>query len=294
MAPSSSKNTSAKTTKSEFTSAAYTGYVVHTRLRPKPHRLHYRVFSLSLELSELNLLDRSLRFFSVNRFNLLSFHERDHGQGDGTPLLAHVDERLAASGLDRAGGRVRLVCYPRLLGYVFNPLSVYFCDRPDGQPLAVIYEVSNTFGERVSYVLLAAAAQDGVLHQTCMKELFVSPFNRVEGSYAFHVRPPADITTIGIVYRDAAGPLLKAHFHGHREELSDRAILSLVLRYPLMTLKVIGAIHWEALRLYAKGIRLVAHQPVGAALSRPAFTEKPGRKPQPKPMLAETIPKEPA
>lgn len=271
-----------------FASAAYTGHVVHTRLRPKPHRLRYRVFSLSLDLSELSRLDRSLHFFSVNHFNLLSFHERDHGTGDGTPLLAHVDQRLAASGLDRAGGRVRLVCYPRLLGYVFNPLSVYFCDRPDGRPLAVIYEVSNTFGERVSYVLPAAeASPDGMLHQTCLKEMFVSPFNRVEGSYAMHVRPPAEETTIGIVYLDAAGPLLKAHFRGVREELSDRAILALVLRYPLMTLKVIAAIHWEALRLYAKGIRLIAHHPVRVRSARPAFVEKPGGMPQPEMTLKE-------
>ena len=264
-----------------WSSAAYAGHVVHTRLRPKPHRLRYRVFSLLLDLAELPALDRSLRFFSVNRFNLLSFHERDHGPGDGVPLLVHVDQRLAASGLDRRGGAVRLLCYPRFLGYAFNPLSVYFCDRPDGSRLAVIYEVSNTFGERVSYVLPAGETVDGLLHQACVKELFVSPFNRVEGTYAFHVRPPADETVIGIVYNDTAGPVLKAHFHGTREELSDRAILSLVRRYPLMTLKVIAAIHWEALRLYAKGVRLVSHVPASQALARPAFNERPAFNRQP-------------
>ena len=257
-----------------WSSAAYAGHVVHTRLRPKLHRLRYRVFSMLLDLSELDELDRSLRFFSVNRFNVLSFHERDHGTGDGLSLLAHVDRRLSESGLDRQGGAVRLLCYPRILGYVFNPLSVYFCDGPDGQPLAVIYEVSNTFGERVSYVLKADETIDGLMHQHCVKELFVSPFNRVEGTYAFHVRPPADETAVGIVYADTSGPVLKAHFRGRREELSDLKILSLAARYPLMTLKVIAAIHWQALRLYAKGVRLVAHVPVGVRPSPPAFVER--------------------
>lgn len=243
---------------SSRTSAIYTGEVVHKRLKPRHHRLRYSVFTLLLDLAELPTLDRELRLFSWNRFNLFSFRETDHGPGDASGLEAHVRSVLAGHGLDLGAGRITLLCYPRVLGYVFNPLSVYFCHDEDDALRALVYEVSNTFGARRSYVVPVDADTDGTLFQDCQKQLYVSPFISVSGRYTFHVVPPERTTTVGVAVRDEDGPVLKAHFAGQRKSLTDGALLRLLVRYPLMTVKVIAAIHYEALKLWLKGVRTVA------------------------------------
>ena len=129
-------------------SALYPGAVTHHRLRPKEHRLAYRIWSMLIDLDELDQLDRSLRFFSVNRFNLFSFHARDRGDRSGRDLKAQVEEAMRAGGVEPDGGPIRLLTMPRLLGYAFNPLSIYFCHRRDGEVAAILWEVDNTFGER--------------------------------------------------------------------------------------------------------------------------------------------------
>lgn len=142
-----------------MTSAIYVGRVTHARHRPRRHRFAYGVFSFLIDLDELPRLDRDCRLFSHNRFNLFSFHDRDHGPGDGTPLRDWVAACLAEAGMDLAGGPVRLLCYPRILGYVFNPITVYYCHDPAGRLGAMLYEVSNTFGESHTYVI--PATEDG-------------------------------------------------------------------------------------------------------------------------------------
>ncbi len=239
-----------------YDSGVYEGTVYHKRLRPKVHAFRYRVFSLLLDLDELPALDRRLRLFSHNSWNLFSFMDRDHGTERPASLRAWVDERLAGVGIAIPGGRITLLCYPRILGYVFNPLSVYFCHRADGALAAVIYEVSNTFGERHAYVLPYEQDGTGAVRQHCRKAFYVSPFNDVSGGYGFRVLPPADSVSIHIDQRDSGGKLFLAGFAGRRAALSDRALLGLALRYPLMTLKVIAAIHWEAFRLLIKGVPL--------------------------------------
>jgi uncharacterized protein len=241
-------------------SGAFEGVVFHRRLRPKPHDLRYRVFSLLIDLDELPRLGRELRWFGHNSWNLFSLLERDHGAGTATGLKSWVLAQAAAAGVDPQGLTIDLLCYPRILGYVFNPLSVYFCRRADGAVAAMLYEVNNTFGGRHAYVLAGRGERD-VLHQSCTKALHVSPFNRVEGHYDFTVHPPADTVSLGIRYSDDAGPLLNTGFAGRRTTLSDRVILGLFARYPLMTLKVIAGIHWEALRLLLKGVRLGRPRP---------------------------------
>jgi uncharacterized protein len=252
----------------ELRSGAYEGVVFHSRLRPKSHAFRYRVFSLLVDLDELTELDRRLRLFSRNRWNLFSFRDRDHGIGDPTSLIDWVHERLRTIGIAIPGGRIALLCYPRILGYVFNPLSVYFCRRADGTLAALIYEVHNTFGERHAYVLPVEGEVGSALRQACSKAFFVSPFNDVSGHYTFTVSPPADTVSIHIDQGDSAGPLFRAGFSGRRSELSDRTLLHLALRYPLMTIKVIAAIHWEAIRLLLKGVplRLRARDTAGIAL----------------------------
>jgi DUF1365 family protein len=217
------------------------------------------VFSLLVDIDALPALARRLRLFSLNRFNLFSLHERDYGAGDGG-LRAHVERQLRAAGLP-AGGAIRLLTMPRILGYAFNPISVYFCDDASGELRALLYEVNSTFGERHSYLIEVDPAERGapLLHQHCAKRLHVSPFLVMDLRYEFRVAPPsADRTgfSLGVSAHDASGALLAARLDATRRPLGDAALLRVFFTHPLLTLKVVAAIHWEALRLWLKGVRL--------------------------------------
>ncbi len=239
---------------SAITSCAYAGVVVHKRLVPTRHAFSYRVFALSLDVDELDRIDRTLRLFSRNRWNLLSFHDRDYGSRDGTPAEDHVRGILRDAGLHQACARITLLCYPRLLGFAFNPLSVYFCHFEDGNLGAIVYEVSNTFGERKSYVIPVHDDDGALIAQGCAKEMYVSPFTSPHGRYEFHVLRPGARVVVGVDFRSTEGPVLKTHFRGERCDLSDGSILELFARHPLMTFKVVAGIHFEALRLWMKGV----------------------------------------
>ncbi|MDZ4111102.1 MAG: DUF1365 family protein [Brevundimonas sp.] len=236
-------------------SALYAGGVVHQRLRPRQHRLEQRVFWLLLDLGEIGGLNRRLRWFSRNRWNLFSFFDRDHGDGSDLPLRAQVEARLTAIGVDLGGGAIRLLTMPRVLGYVFNPISVYYCHAADGRLAAVSYEVSSTFGERHFYDLAVSDdAGDGPYRQSCTKALYVSPFMEMEMRYRFRGRAPGDRVGLTIGCDDAKGPMLTASLWGQRRPLADRTLAMAALAWPLMTLKVLAAIHWEALILWLKGV----------------------------------------
>jgi DUF1365 family protein len=230
--------------------AIYRGVVTHRRLRPRPHALRYRMFQLLVDLDEAPKA-RS-RLFGYDRPALLEFRERDHGDGSETPLKAQVRRRLSAAGL-AADGAVRVLCMPRVLGYVFNPLSIYFCHRADEGLAAIVYEVNNTFGERHSYVLPVRPGPR--VEQSCSKRLHVSPFMDMGLVYDFTVEPPDEDVAIGIHVRDADGLLLTAGFTGERRAFTDAELLKAWLAHPLLTLGVIAAIHWEAVRLWAKGMK---------------------------------------
>ena len=242
-------------------SCLYAGRVVHQRVRPRRHRLAYNVFAMCLDVDEIDDLAVRVRVFSRNRFNWVSFHDRDHGAGDGVPVAEHARCLLRAAGLEAFGHRILMLCYPRILGYVFNPLSVYFCEDASGRLGAIVYEVSNTFGERKSYVIPAGEGDEGIVRQSCGKEMYVSPFTHADGRYSFHIRPPgeADGVLVGIAFHDREGAVLNARFSGVRHEISDSTLVCMLLRHPLMTLKVICAIHLEAARLWAKGVPVVPH-----------------------------------
>jgi len=243
--------------------ALYRGSVIHHRLRPRRHRLRYRAFWLLIDLDRLAEVAARLRLFSRERFNLFSFHEADHGNGGPLPLRRQVELKLAAAGLDPSGVSIRLLCMPRILGYGFNPLSIYFCLRNE-QPVALLYEVHNTFGERHTY-LIPATTQAQALHQHCRKAFYVSPFLDMDMTYDFRISGPGDMLQVGIRGSDAQGTLITAALSARRAALSDRALLATFLALPLTTLKVIGAIHWEALRLWLKGIAVRPRPPAPAS-----------------------------
>ncbi len=239
-------------------SAIYTGDVHHARLRPRRHRLHYRVFALLLDLDEISRLTN--RLFAHNRFAIFSFHDRDHGDGQTGALRAWVEARLAEAGLPEAAHRVEILCYPRLFGYVFNPLTEYFCYDRSGTLRAVLHEVCNTYGERLVYVIPAEKKRGHIRH-SAPKLHFVSPFMPMDCRYDFAILPPGDRLRIGIAESDPEGPLLTASFSGTRRPFTERELVRLLFTYPLMTLKITAAIHWEAIQLLLKGIPIQPHTP---------------------------------
>lgn len=243
-------------------SALYRGRVMHRRLRPKVHQLDYRVFWLFLDLSEIEDAARRLRLFSRNRFNLLSFHDRDYGDGSGD-LRPQVQAWLARAGIDIGLGPVRLLTMPRVLGYVFNPISLYYCHHPDERLAAMVYEVTSTFGVRHVYVIPVPAADQakGLIRQGAAKALYVSPFMGMEMDYRFRGHAPGDQLDMTIDGLDADGVLINAAMKAWRQPLTDRVIVSVTASIPLMTLKVMAAIHWEALKLWLKGVRLTNQPP---------------------------------
>jgi DUF1365 family protein len=235
----------------------YAGEVMHHRLKPFGHRFVYRVFSLLVDIDRLDELDRASPFFSVNKPNLASFHEADHVGIDGETIRAFADRLLDGAGLKRRATRILLLAYPRLLGYVFNPISVYFIYNVAGELIALIYAVRNTFGERHSYV---APVEPGDLseagvRQTRTKIFHVSPFIDMGARYHFRVLPPGKVVRLRIHETENGEPLLAATFAGEAKRLDSTALAACLLKFPLLTWKIMAGIHWEALKLWLKGAK---------------------------------------
>ncbi len=242
----------------------YPGKVNHTRLRPRRHALAYRIFMLRLDIEDLDRETAPLRLLSHNRFNLLSVYDADHGDGSGAPLRDQVRLRLRAAGLAHAGARIEALLMPRILGRAFNPLTVYFCHDIGGDLAAILYEVHNTFGERHSY-MIAAGPTPGVVRQAAPKRFHVSPFMDMDLDYRFEVTPPGDEVSIRIAVSDAQGPMLMASFAGRGEPMADMALLRAWIAHPWQTVGVLAAIHWEALKIFAKGLGYRRRPPAPAA-----------------------------
>lgn len=230
--------------------------VMHERLLPFRHRFDYRVFSLLLDIDRLPEIAAKSRLLRHNGFGLLSFLDRDHGPRDGSPLRPWVEAALARDGLQEAAARIRIFCFPRLFGYAFNPLSIFFCYDAEERLRAVLYEVKNTFGDQHCYLIEVPLqnSAEPVIEQNVEKQFHVSPFLPLDGQYRFRLLPPGEKIGIHITQLSPAGAVqLVATQTGRHEALTDHALLKALIRHPLMTVKVIAGIHWEALQLWRKG-----------------------------------------
>lgn len=249
-------------------SGIYSGEVMHRRTVPVRHAFRYPIAIFALDLDELPELDRRLRWFSVNRPNLIAFHDHDHLDGGPGNTKAKVLAFLRTHGVELDGGPITLVTQCRMFGYVFNPVSFYYCHRPNGRLQCVVAEVNNTFGERYLYLLsddvrTGDNAAGGYRRYAARKVMHVSPFVSMDARYEFRFAPVGDRLSVFMTEYEHGQRFFAAYLRGRRTALTDGALAWLVLRYPLLTLRIIGAIHWQALRLYLKGAPF-HHQPAAS------------------------------
>ncbi|ADG11719.1 DUF1365 domain-containing protein [Caulobacter segnis] len=246
-------------------SAIYEGVVTHRRFSPASHRLRYRIFMLLLDLDELPALASRLKLLRFGAFGLMSFRAADHGDRSGGDLKAYARERLGEAGIV-ADGPIRLLCMPRILGYGFNPLSLYFCHRADGELAAILYEVRNTFGQSHSYLAAAPEPSFGPgvapVRQSAPKRFFVSPFMDMDLTYDFEILPPGEAVGVNVSARRGDEAILTARFGGQHRALTDANLLKAWLKHPLLSFKVILGIHWEAVRIVARGVWLRPRPPL--------------------------------
>ncbi len=232
----------------------YFGSVQHKRVKPRFHKFLYKVFTIYIDLENVNKISNKLFFFGYNKFSLISFNDIDHGPRDGSSVLKWIRSHLKEAGF-AGDGKIYLQCYPRVFGYVFNPLSVYFCYDKANNLEAVLYEVKNTFKDQHSY-LVSIENDSFIMKHFCNKKMFVSPFNKMDHIYKFILKRPNKTFFLGIIEKEKSDTILYATFKGYQKPLTDLYILLAIVKYPLMTIKVISAIHWEALILWIKGVPL--------------------------------------
>ncbi len=233
----------------------YNGTVIHKRFKPKEHYFKYKVFSLLIDLGELNIIKQKIKIFSHNKFNILSFFDKDHGPRDGSSIKEWIKKNLKGIGIIDDKIQIKLLCYPRIFGYVFNPLSVFFIYNQSSELISILYEVKNTFGEQHTYIFKANDSK--IITNKCNKKFYVSPFIEMDCEYNFRVLKPSNAISVIIDQKDKNGKLLYASQDGVAQELNEKNLLFSFISHPLMTFKIIAAIHYEALKLWIKGIKLV-------------------------------------
>tara|TARA_A100001011_G_C14237253_1_gene811604 strand:+ start:290 stop:1048 length:759 start_codon:yes stop_codon:yes gene_type:complete len=231
-------------------SCIYNGVVTHTRFKPVKHHLKYKTFSLFLDLDEIEKLDKLNPIFSFNKFNIFSFYNKDHGERDGKSLKDWVFNNLKKFNIQQNINKVKLLCYPRIFGYVFNPLSIFYCYE-NNVLKAIFYEVKNTFNEQHTYIF--KAKNKDKIEQTCKKRFYVSPFADMETKYDFKLLHPNKKLFVSIKQTDKEDVILSAVQTGERKEFNLKQLITNFFKYPLMTIKIISAIHFEAFLLWKKG-----------------------------------------
>ena len=238
-----------------MTSSIYNGTVIHKRFRPKIHFFKYKVFSLLIDLSELENLEKKVSFFSYNRFNLISFFDKDHGDRDGSSLINWVKKNLRENKIDTEETKIKILCYPRILGYVFNPLSVFYVYDKKDNLISILYEVKNTFGEQHTYVF--KVENNNLLQHNCSKKFHVSPFIEMNCDYFFRILKPCEKISIIIDQYQLDEKILYASQDGKRVDFTSAELIKSYFKHPLMTFKIISAIHFEAFKLWLKGIKFI-------------------------------------
>lgn len=239
-------------------SCLYFGSVFHRRTVGVQHRFRFRLPWFYLDLDELPRLHRCLHLFGFNAPNLIAFHDRDHIDNRAVSTRDKVGRYLAAHGIDLSGGAIFLLTQTRVLHYVFNPISFHFCHGADGGLRAIVAEVNNTFGERFLYLLSDAnrlPSNGACVRYRSPKAMHVSPFLSRDGAYEFSFHPVGSRLAVAICTSEHGAPALVTTLTGVRYPLSDRNLARVLLRQPLITHRVMAAIHWQALRLYRKGAR---------------------------------------
>ena len=237
-------------------SKIYTGKVIHKRFKPKEHYFKYNVFSLLIDLNELEEINKYINFFSYNKFNIISFFDKDHGDRDGSSIKLWVKKNLRNIGIMTEDISIKLLCYPRIFGYVFNPLSTYFIYNKHSELISIFYEVKNTFGEQHTYIF--KAQDEKTVQNKCKKKFYVSPFIEMDCEYHFKTLNPREQLSVVINQNDKDGKLLFASQDGISKDFNNKNLILSYLTHPLMTFKIIGAIHYEAFKLWAKRIKLIA------------------------------------
>ena len=237
-------------------SSIYNGTVIHKRFKPKVHFFKYKVFSILIDISEINLLHKNLKIFSYNSFNIISFYDADHGPRDGTSVKEWVIKNLKDNQIDTKDIKIKLLCYPRIFGFVFNPLSVFFIYNKKSELISILYEVKNTFDEQHTYIFKSRENENPIKH-TCKKKFHVSPFIEMNCTYFFKILKPGDKISVIIDQYDEEGKLLYASQDGSRIDLNNKNLFLSYLKHPLMTFKIIAAIHFEAFKLWIKGIKFI-------------------------------------
>jgi len=238
-------------------SCIYEGNVIHKRFKPKTHYFKYKVFSLFLDIDHLNDLDKYLTIFSYNKFNIISFYDEDHGPRNGTTIKNWIVNNLKKNKIPHANIKVKILCYPRIFGYVFNPLSVFFIYNHQSELISIFYEVKNTFGEQHTYIFKVKNNKLALTHN-CNKKFYVSPFLEMKCKYFFKILNPGNKLSIIINQHDTRGKILYASQEGTKQILSNHSLIKTYLKHPLMTFKIIVAIHFEAIKLWLKKIKLVS------------------------------------
>lgn len=243
------------------------GRVMHKRLRPVVHPFSYGVFFLRITVSRFNEIGN--RWLSRDRFNLLSVMTRDYGPRDGSNLEIWARELLMREGIGEADGAIVLQAFPRVLGYVFNPISIWYCFDRMGLLRAAICEVNNTFGERHNYLVAHPDQRpiepgDGLIAK---KVFYVSPFCEVKGYYRFRFEQTGERAfaqidyydgDVEVVDKDEAGKLLVTTVFGKPQALTAAIALSALITHPLMTFGVVARIHWQALKLWLKRVKFIS------------------------------------
>jgi len=237
-------------------SSIYNGQVIHKRFKPKVHSFRYDVFSLLIDLSELETLDKQVNFFSYNKFNWISFYDKDHGDRDGSSLINWVQKNLKKNNISTENIKIKILCYPRIFGFVFNPLSVFYVYNSNENLISILYEVKNTFGEQHTYIF-RIEKDANLIQNNCSKKFHVSPFIQMNCNYFFRLLKPGNKISVIIDQYENEDKILYASQDGIRTDFNTKYLVKSFLNHPLMTFKIIIAIHYEAFKLWSKGIKFI-------------------------------------